>query len=93
MKCVIGTHADLSEDPADVIVCVTGVELSKQQFSCQTLGGKTGHSAAIIAIKNPIEETAILASDWWREKKNKQTCSFSYSLIREDRRDSINKTW
>lgn len=43
---------------------MAGVDLSKQELSGQTLGGKTGHPAAVIAIKNPIEETAVLASDW-----------------------------
>lgn len=64
MKFVRKTHADLCEDLADVIVCVTGVNLSQQQFSSQTLGGKTGHSAAIITVKNPIKETAVFASEW-----------------------------
>lgn len=54
--------ADLSEDPADVAVRVRGGELSKQQFSRETLGGEAGHSAAVVTVENPVEEAAVLAS-------------------------------
>lgn len=53
----------LSEDPADVTVRVTGFEWFQQQFCRQTLGGETGHSAAIVTIEHTIEETTVLRSD------------------------------
>lgn len=75
------TSTYLCEDPADVVVCVTGVELPQQQLSRQTLGDKTGHSAAIVAVKNAIEEAAVLATDWLKRKQDtNETLTLSKNL-------------
>lgn len=49
----------LCEDAADVCVRVVGVELAQQKLRSQTLRYETGHSATVVSIKHPVQETAV----------------------------------
>lgn len=55
---------DLREDPADVSIRVTGVQLPEEELSCETLSSKVSHSAAIITIEDSVQKAAIFTSEY-----------------------------